>query len=121
MNADPGEVGANDHKQEDWETTRREKKIYGKEIEKQNKASITKGSAILQYIPHFFVFKGHSRRGNCLLKLERKKEALAAFCKGHTYASSEREKNFTAKEVISTAMELPGQSFILLEQKQVTF
>ena len=100
----------------------REKKIYGKEIKNKTKHQSQRvlRFTYFQYILLFF-FKGHSRRGNCLLKLKRKKEALVAFCKGHTYASSDREKNFTAKEVISTATELPGQSFILLEQKQVTF
>lgn len=81
------------------------------ERNKKTKQSINnKGfcDSLISSIYYFFSFKGHSRRGNCLLKLKRKKEALVAFCKGHTYASNDREKNFTAKEVISTATELPG-------------
>ena len=55
-----------------------------------------------------FCAQGHSRRGNCLLPLKRKKDALRAFCKAHTNAVTEREKQATAQEVITTAMGMEG-------------
>ncbi|XP_015747421.1 PREDICTED: dnaJ homolog subfamily C member 7-like [Acropora digitifera] len=53
-------------------------------------------------------FRGHSRRGNCLLPLKRKKEALGAFCKAHTNAVTDKEKQATAQHVITTAMTIEG-------------
>ncbi|KAJ7371742.1 TPR and ankyrin repeat-containing protein 1 [Desmophyllum pertusum] len=55
-------------------------------------------------------FRGHSRLGTCLLHLNSKnnKEALQAFCKAHTCALNDKEKQATAQEVISTAMNIEG-------------
>ena len=55
-----------------------------------------------------FCAQGHSRRGNCLLPLKRKKEALGAFCKAHTNAVTDKEKQATALDVITTAMTIEG-------------
>lgn len=55
-----------------------------------------------------FCAQGHSRRGNCLLPLKRKKEALGAFCKAHTNAVTDKEKQATAQDVITTAMTIEG-------------
>ncbi|KAJ7371766.1 TPR and ankyrin repeat-containing protein 1 [Desmophyllum pertusum] len=53
-------------------------------------------------------FRGHSRHGTCLLHLKRNKDALQAFCKAHTCALNDKEKQATAQEVISTAMNIEG-------------
>ncbi|KAJ7371752.1 Hsp90 cochaperone [Desmophyllum pertusum] len=53
-------------------------------------------------------FRGHSRLGTCLLHLKRNKDALQAFCKAHTCAVNDKEKQTTAQEVISTAMNIEG-------------
>lgn len=57
----------------------------------------------LPYFP-----KGHSRHGNCMIHLKRYEEALKSFCKAHTCASSDKERNATASEVISSAMDVEG-------------
>ena len=57
----------------------------------------------LPYFP-----KGHSRHGTCMIHLKRYKEALKSFCKAHTCASSDKERNATASEVISAAMDIQG-------------
>ncbi|KAM7440313.1 Stress-induced-phosphoprotein 1 [Porites harrisoni] len=58
-------------------------------------------------------FRGHSRQGTCLCHLKRKEEALEAFCKAHTYALTEKDKNATADDVISVAMDIKdGESRI---------
>ena len=43
-----------------------------------------------------------------MIHLKRYEEALKLFCKAHTCASSEKEKNATAGEVISAAMDVAG-------------
>ena len=58
---------------------------------------------------HCICYQGHSRHGTCLLHLKRHKEALKAFCKAHTHATSDKEKYSTADEVVSTAMEVVGR------------
>ena len=43
-----------------------------------------------------------------MIHLKRYEEALKSFCKAHTCASSDKERNATASEVISAAMDVEG-------------
>jgi len=40
--------------------------------------------------------------------MKREKEALRAFCKAHTNAVTDKEKQATVQEVITTAMSIEG-------------
>ena len=68
----------------------------------------------ISFLVNFFVCslpyfpKGHSRHGTCMIHLKRYAEALKSFCKAHTCASSDKERNATASEVISAAMDIEG-------------
>lgn len=53
-------------------------------------------------------FQGYSRKGTCLLRLKKTKEALQAFCKGYTHAVTDKEEQINATDVISTAMIIEG-------------
>jgi len=53
--------------------------------------------------------QGYSRHGTCLSLLKRHEEALREFCKAYTYARNEKEMYAMAREVVSTAMEIPGE------------
>ncbi|XP_068702489.1 TPR and ankyrin repeat-containing protein 1-like [Montipora foliosa] len=53
-------------------------------------------------------FKGYSRHGTCLFYLNRFGDALGSFCKAYTHAPSDKQKHSTAKDVVLTAMKIPG-------------
>ncbi|XP_044176625.1 uncharacterized protein LOC114955374 [Acropora millepora] len=53
-------------------------------------------------------FQGYSLHGTCLSLLKRHEEALREFCKAYICARNEKERYAMAREVVSTAMEIPG-------------